>query len=109
MLGLHHIRTSHGGDKGSKNSLLINGRNNHNLSKDFYLFNIGISLLRAVYFDDYFNDFIGNIGTNLWYFGIIFIIFDQFGRSIAYLTGLADGWIGVDDKLFCLESLDTLY
>ena len=69
---------SHGGDKSSKSSLLINDWHDHNLNKDSYSFNAGVSLLRVAYFDDYFNDLIRDVKINLQCFGIILAAFIQF-------------------------------
>ena len=65
LLDLHHIRMSHGGNKSSKSNLLINDQNDHNLSRDSYSFNVGIFLLRAIYFNNYFDNLIKSIEINL--------------------------------------------
>ena len=89
-LDLYHVEASHDGDKSGKNNFLINGWNNHNLSKDSCLFDINISLLKAIYFDNHLNSLIGGVGANLQYFETVLIIFIQFDQSVVYLINLID-------------------
>ena len=66
---------SHDEDKNNKSNLLINNQYNHNLDKNFYSFDAGISLLRVAYFNSHLDNLVGDVGVDLWCFGTILAAF----------------------------------